>query len=350
MNIFENKFLKFSLPPLAFIYGLVIRIRNRCYDLYIFPIRKIQSCKVISVGNISVGGTGKTPFVSFLARFLKNKQKNVVILSRGYGRKSKGTVIVSDGNSVLASPDEAGDEPYLLARQLSGTPVVVEGDRIKGAQFILDEFEPDIILLDDAFQHRRIARDLDILLMDASQSRRKMHLLPFGVLREPFSSVKRGDIVCLTKVNQTTDADWLQSKINKQTSAPIILCSHEPCQLVHIVKDKKHDLSYLKDKNALLFSGIAKPDSFQQTVQQCGAKIIRHLKFSDHFQYKRENLEKIHQLSKSLAADLIITTEKDAVRITKCLSDSNDIFYLSIHIKIIQGQKILEDKIERTIQ
>jgi len=191
MNIFNNKFYQFLLYPFSLIFKLITWIRNRLYDKNIFRSLKANQCKIISVGNISVGGTGKTPVIRFLADYLKEMGFKVAILSRGYRRKSKGTIIVSDGNETLANLQQAGDEPYLLARQLDSIPVIVEADRYKGARFIQDNFQPDVILLDDAFQHRRLHRDLDIVLVDASVGFGRGFLLPAGFLREPISSLKR---------------------------------------------------------------------------------------------------------------------------------------------------------------
>ena len=184
------------LWPLGFFYWLLIFWRNFFYNLGFFVSRKLP-CKVVSIGNLSVGGTGKTPFVLFLANTLKATGLKVAVLSRGYKRKSAGTLVVSDGNAVQSDLENSGDEPFMLANKLKGIPVVVDENRYRGGQLICNEYNPDVILMDDAFQHRRVFRDVDIVLINSNHRRPK--LLPYGLLREPLRNIKRADAVIFTK-------------------------------------------------------------------------------------------------------------------------------------------------------
>ncbi len=191
-------FIRFLLFPLTGLYGLAIEIRNLLYDKRCIKTSKFD-IPVISVGNLTVGGTGKTPFVIYLAQYLKESSLSVGIVSRGYGRKTKGTVIVHDGKSILSSHDESGDEPWLIASALKSVPVIVDEDRTQGIQTLIDKFPVDVVLLDDAFQHRRAGRDLDILLINSRESSGNYHLLPGGKLREPLRQSRRASLIVHTK-------------------------------------------------------------------------------------------------------------------------------------------------------
>ena len=337
MNIFENRVIQIILMPVSFAYGLIVRVRNFCYDNGLFSIKKIDGCKVISIGNISVGGTGKTPVVKFLADYLKQKDLKVVVLSRGYGRKSKGTVVVSDGKKILTNFEDAGDEPLLLAHQLKKVPVIVEADRFKGAQFIFRQFAPDVILLDDAYQHRRIFRDINIVLIDASRGFGRNYLLPSGFLREPVSVLKRADLAWFTRIDSAENFDQLQKPTRQYARCPQVTSSHVPATLIRMNSNKKYDLDFLKDKKVMLFSGIANQASFNQVVKKLGATVAFHKEYPDHFFYTINDIKNIITWFKSINGDLILTTEKDYYRLGNLVSEYNQFYYLTIDINIING-------------
>ncbi|MBC8180589.1 tetraacyldisaccharide 4'-kinase [candidate division KSB1 bacterium] len=345
MNIFENRIIQITLMPVSLVYGLIIRCRNFFYDYGLFSTKKISGCKIICVGNISVGGTGKTPVVKFLAGYLNQRGFNVAILSRGYGRKSKGTVVVSDGKNTLANLEDSGDEPLLLANQLKTIPVIVEADRVKGAQFILKQFVSDVILLDDAYQHRRIFRDINIVLIDASRGFGRNYLLPSGFLREPVSSLKRADLVLFTRVDSTENIEQLQKITRQNTSCPQVTSSHVPAMLIRMTNNQKFDLAFLKDKKVLLFSGIANQTSFQQVVKKLGATVVFHEEFPDHFFYTPKDIKNIITRFRSTNCDLILTTEKDYYRLVSLVSDYDFFYYLTIEISIINGFDNLAEKL-----
>jgi len=346
MNIFENRIIQTILTPVSFIYGLIIQLRNFCYDRGLFSTRKIDGCKVISVGNISVGGTGKTPVVKFIAQFFEKKNVKVVVLSRGYGRKSKGTVVVSDGKKVSTNLDDSGDEPLQIANQLKSVPVVVEADRVKGAEFIMKQFAPGVILLDDAFQHRRIFRDLNIALVDASRGFGNNSLLPSGFLREPVSSLKRADLVLFTRVDSAINLKQLQNITRENTNCPQVTSSHVPAALILFKNNQKLDLTYLKGKKVILFSGIANHASFQRIVKELGATVLFHKEFPDHFFYTEKDIQNIISRLNSINGDLILTTEKDYYRLADLDVDLSLFFYLTIEISIRDGFDYLTEKLE----
>ena len=345
MNIFENRFYQFLLFPFSLIYEIIISIRNLFYDKNIFRSLKISNCKVISVGNISVGGTGKTPVIHFLANYLQKRGISVAILSRGYRRKSKGPVIVSDGKRILAGLNQAGDEPYLLARQLKSIPVVVEADRYKGALLIQGKFKPDVILLDDGFQHRRLHRDLNIVLIDASVGFGRGFLLPAGFLREPLSSLKRADLIWFTRIDQSRDFDRLIEQVRKFSSAPRLTSEHRAIEVVEASSGRRLKLSFLNQKRIYLFSGIANPGSFEKTIVNLGARLVHHRLFSDHYQYTPADIKKVTTHANNVRCDIILTTEKDYIRLCGRIPNLSKIYYLAIEIRISDQESAVQNSI-----
>jgi len=334
MPIFNNRLFQILLFPLSLVYGTIVWLRNKLYDTHIFRSLKIDGCRIISVGNISVGGTGKTPVILFLADYLQRHDRKVAVLSRGYRRKSRGTVLVSDGKQLLVRMEQAGDEAFLLAHRLQNIPVVVDADRYRGARFLWDSFQPDIILLDDGFQHRRLYRNFDIVLVDASVGLNRGLLLPAGFLREPIRSLRRADLIWLTRVDQARDITPLVKQIRRVTAVRIIHSQHQPVKLIQANSGKQMELHQLAQKRVLLFSGIANPTSFEETVRQLGATVAGHFKYYDHFPYQMRNIQKIVGTAREMKVDLVLTTEKDFVRIMNLISNLSAIFYLTIEIQI----------------
>ncbi|MDW7679238.1 MAG: tetraacyldisaccharide 4'-kinase [bacterium] len=349
MNILENKVVSFLMLPLSWLYHGIIQFRNWLFNHRLLVTHRVEQLKIISIGNITTGGTGKTPFCIFLAKLLTKKKNKVVILSRGYGRKSSGTLLVSDQQSILVQPDAAGDEPFLLARALPGVPVIVETDRYRSAQYAKQLFSPDVIILDDAFQHRRLHRDLNIVLVDATTGFGNRRLLPAGHLREPISNLKRADMVCLTRFSPE---QLHHSILNKDffLSKGTLKCQHIPEKLIRFSDGKSFECSLLADKKTLLFSGIANPLSFEKMVAKLGAKVCQHITFADHHRYTKNELDKIVTISHNGAVELIVTTEKDAVRIHDFAQNLPNLFYLSIEIKIIDGMELLQNKLNSLLQ
>lgn len=339
MNIFDTNIYRCLCYPLSRIYGAMIWLRNKAYDKKIFGSFKIDEALVISVGNISVGGTGKTPVIKFLADYLKASGFKVAILSRGYKRKSKGTIVVSDGKRVLNNFHQSGDEPLLLAMNLSDVPIVVESDRFKGARFIVERFQPDFILLDDGFQHRRLARDIDIVTVDATTGFGREHLLPTGFLREPVSSLSRAHLIWLTRVDQGTDTIGLITRIKDITQAPIISSNHQPSELRSAITHDRLPLSLLHHKKVLLFSGIANPGAFEITANALGAEIIDHYTFPDHYHYRANDIATILDSGAKKNVELILTTEKDMIRLKEVVANDLPIYYLTIEIQICHQEE-----------
>ncbi len=303
--------LKIPLLLLSFVYGALIR------GLILFySSRQIKlSCKVISVGNITVGGTGKTPLVEFVCRFLKGKGRKVAVLSRGY-KKLK---------------DSLGDEPAMLFKNLEDIPVIVDKDRVRGAKRAIEEYGVDTVILDDGMQQWRIIKDLEIIAISAPQGFGNRHMLPRGILREPLCSLARADILFLTKINLTNDLKNIESYLKKIfPSIPVVESIHTAAGFYNINQpDKLLSLAQLKGKSAALFSGIGDPYSFIKLVSDSGLKAGLDFRFQDHHNYSEEDLTGIVEKCAERKLDLIITTEKDACR----LSDEK--------LKIFKGYQLL---------
>ena len=321
----------YLLFPLAMFYWGLVYWRSLFYKYGFFVSRRLP-CSVISIGNITVGGTGKTPTVIFLAEYLKGKGKRVAVLSRGYGRATKGTLMVSDGNGPNVSWEESGDEPFLMAKKLNQIPVVVDEDRFRGGMFIMQKFNPDIILLDDAFQHRAIERDLDLVLVNSGDKSFDHKLLPYGLLREPWMNINRGDAVVLTKTNLKKPKPFLIRKI-KESRLPI-LHSTTHASLSTLSPEKPDSI---KKKKVFIVSAIGDSSGFNQTVKNLGCDIVGEKVFPDHFKYSQSDWKNIELLSAQV--DYIITTEKDWVKIEH-FSFTKPVIVVGIKIKIQPGKKL----------
>ena len=325
------------LWPLGFFYWLLIFWRNFFYNLGFFVSRKLP-CKVVSIGNLSVGGTGKTPFVLFLANSLKARGLNVAVLSRGYKRKSTGTHVVSDGNTLKSDLNNSGDEPFMLANKLQDIPVVVDENRYRGGQFICNEYNPDVIIMDDGFQHRRVFRDVDIVLIKSNHRRPK--LLPYGLLREPLRNIKRADAVIFTKANLTPPDEKLVNAVSNYCSFTVESDLIPNTQVIGLDGSTKP----VSDFNGpvVAVSGVGDPDSFEVIMEEAGLDYVHHFRHDDHAEYSAMDLEVLREVFLSAEAQALITTEKDLVK----LESLNDLplFALPVNVSLkAEGEKWLLD-------
>lgn len=312
----EGFFLKILLSPLhllSLIYYIAVNIRLFSFGAGLFKATKL-GCKVISVGNITVGGTGKTPTVELLATRLKEKGLKVAILSRGYKRKGKGIGIVSDGERILLGPDEAGDEPYMLARRLRNIPVLVGSDRYRVGRYAMERFPLDVIILDDGFQHISLKRDLDILLVDGEKGFGNGYLFPRGPLREPLSSIKRAGIVLINKASAKSVG--ISDRIRNIHPEPaLIKSSYKGERLVSLWSGEQASLERLSGGKVMALSAIADPSSFLNLLSSLGGEIVSDISFPDHYSYTSGDLKDIMEKARRAGAGFIVTTEKDAVKL-----------------------------------
>jgi tetraacyldisaccharide 4'-kinase len=333
-SVGERLFL-FPLYLLSLPYGGAVRARSLFYSLGLLKTRTL-ACPVISIGNITVGGTGKTPLVMALAKGLMEKGISVAILSRGYRGKRISKPVVSDGKAIFLSPQESGDEPFLMARACRGVPVLVGKDRFTNGRIALQQFGVRGLLLDDGYQHLSLHRNINILLIDSHIGFGDHTLLPRGILREPLSHLRRTDIFLLTKVENPQTVQPLERKIHQIHPSSQVFHSHyEPVSLVS-PNDDEEKLDSLKGRKILALSGIANPVYFSSMLRQCGAEIIGEAVFPDHHPYTPEDLSSVEEKSKR--ADCIVATEKDMVKLKEL-----DIRHLAIRALRVKV-KIWEEK------
>lgn len=275
---------------MSLLFGLIVEGRRRLYDAGVFKARRLNH-PVISVGNLTVGGTGKTPLVIALATRLRDEGYRPVILSRGYGRASSGSVVVSRGEGPTVAWREAGDEPFLIARRVFGAAVVVDSDRYRAGLLAERENLGDIFLLDDGFQHRRLFRDVDIVAIDAAEWEAGDRLLPWGVWREPKSAIARADAAC----------------VRGETSLPIPTFKMETVVDGIYDGDRRLEAESIREP-VIAFAGIAKPERFFTTLEAMGLRISQRVQFRDHHAYEPADFAR-------LGAGIRVTTEKDAMRL-----------------------------------
>lgn len=321
-------------------YYAGLSLHKALYKRGIFAIKNAP-CMVISVGNITVGGTGKTPFTLFLANLLKEQGKRVAVIVRGYKSKDR-RILISDGKNIFQDAFQAGDEGYLLAKRLENIPVLKEKRRYLAVSHAYSRFRPDVIILDDAFQHWALKRDLDIVLLDAERPFSNGHLLPRGKLREPISALARADTIVLTKINENKIVEELKVYLKERFhNTPIFIADYVLESLVSI-DGTFYPLNYLKDEPVLTFCAISKPEGFKHTCSRLGVKIKEFMVYPDHYYYGLDDLAFLQKKAKSSKANLLLTTEKDAVKIRNQKSEirnqSLPIFYPRISVEIKDKQ------------
>lgn len=326
------------LSPLSLLYGAVTRTRLSLYRRGTFVTTKLDR-PVISVGNITTGGTGKTPLVEWVAKTLAGQGKRPCILTRGYGRKDPHVqVIVSDGYGVLASPMEAGDEPYLLAVNLSGIAAVISSaDRIAAGQEAINDFGSDCFVLDDGFQHLRLARDLNIVTIDATNPWGGGSLLPFGRLRESREGLSRADCVVITRCDQVRSLDALRSEIVKYTGNRPIFHSHMRTSRVSLLKNGPGALS--SPARLAAFCAIGNPSAFFEHLRRSGYELVLQKSFPDHHIFSQEEIDSLIESAKNAGANSLITTAKDAVKL-RTLSFPIPCYVLEIEIAIENADEL----------
>ncbi|MCK9273527.1 MAG: tetraacyldisaccharide 4'-kinase [Syntrophales bacterium] len=328
----EKRWLAFA-SVVSLLYGGIIRLRNAGYNGGILK-SKALACPVVSVGNITAGGTGKTPMVIMLASEFRKRGFRPAILSRGYGGKNKEKVtVVTDGSTILKDFEKAGDEPVLIAESLERVPVITSKKRINAGNLALCRYNPDVLILDDAFQHRSLCRDIDIVLVDGRDPFGKGAILPKGELREPETSARRADIIVVT--DSGCDATAIKAKEQIKKICPgvsIFEANRKPLNIIEGFERKKRPLSYLKGKNVLAFAGIALPERFRMTVEELCGIPCGFVTYPDHYLYSAKDIAGILHIARAQAAELIITTAKDAVRLRKFPDFYRKVCYLAIEM------------------
>ena len=332
---------------LSCVFRFVVAIRYWLYDIGVlrrFPL----GCQVISIGNVTAGGTGKTPVTEKFARELTAAGRKVAILSRGYRRKEapwwqraftqvmEPPIVVSDGHHVLEDAATGGDEPYMLANNLPGVCVIVDRNRVKAGRWAIRHYGCDTLILDDGFQYQRLKHSLEVVLVDKTNPFGNGHMLPRGVLREPAKHIARADVIFLTKSDGDTAEVTAQIR-ELNSKAEIIECRHAPRMLKDVWSREELPLEWLKGKTLASLSGIAVPQGFEDSLRKLGAKVIWCERYADHHRYDASEIIYALNRTSDLGAEALITTEKDAVRFPQLKTTPVPCYYLRVDIEILRG-------------
>jgi tetraacyldisaccharide 4'-kinase len=351
------------LYALSAVFQVLVKSRQFLYNVRILRDSTL-GVQVIAIGNLTVGGTGKTPVVEKFARELRDQGRNVAILSRGYRSKPpplhklllnkiffrEDTVpprVVSDGKSLLLDSEMAGDEPYMLASNLKDVVVLVDKDRVKSGRYAIEKFGCDTLLLDDGFQYWKLrGRRQDVVLIDRQQPFGNERLLPRGTLREPPSHLARASVIFITKSDGNTK-ELRERIIRLNPSAGIIECIHHPLYLEDVFTGQRVDLDFLKRRRVASLSGIAQPESFEQSLVEIGADLVYAKRFADHHRFTQQEVLNAINRGKKRQAEAIITTQKDAVRFPKIDRRDLPIYFMRVEIKILTGANDFQDCVRK---
>jgi tetraacyldisaccharide 4'-kinase len=339
---FDLALFRIFLSILELLYGTGVWVRNVCYDLGLLHSEK-PPCFVVSVGNLTVGGTGKTPIVIYIANRLQAKGRKVAVLTRGYARQGKETVRIV---KVDDPAREVGDESLLLATRLHPIPVIVGKNRMRSGEWAIRNLSVDTLVLDDGFQYRKLKKDAEILLFDATNPIGNGHLLPRGILREPLGSIRRADGVLLTKIEQCEITNSRISELEGRIHAfnpgiAVARAAYIPLHIKRLGGDEVLGAGELSGKSIMAFSGIASPKSFTRTLEELGAKIVGERHFPDHHYLTPDELGELDEEASQKGAWGLVTTEKDGVRIPR-IEPGTPIWLLSVEIEIRSGNDALE--------
>ena len=312
------------------LYGLIVYIRNTLYNYKIITIHKFNK-PIISVGNITLGGTGKTPLVIYIAQMLLKNGNSPGIISRGYGRVSSGIQIVHDGKKLLSDIKTSGDEPYLIAKTLNKVPVVVSEKRVLGIRQLIETFFCDIIIMDDGFQNRKINRDLNLLTVSTNDLLKDYRMFPWGKLRESIKNINRADYIIYTKTNNFR-LPAIDSIIKKFTAVPKTTSILKPTLMKY--SNKSYFKSAIPDAPCFAFCGIADPHSFIKMANNLSINIYDHLFFLDHQDYNQNILNKLLKKINLKLTNNILTTEKDLFKLPQWFYENNNIYVIKINLEI----------------
>jgi len=338
-----HKIFLAPLFALSLLYLLIGRCREMVYQYGLLG-KSVLPCRAICVGNITVGGTGKTPTVELVCRTLLQKGIRVGIISRGYGRRTStrshlDTFVVSDGEKIFASAQVAGDEPVMLAKRLAHVPVLIGKNRYQAGLKACKKFKIQTVIMDDGFQHLQLARDLNIVVLDGQSPFGNGYGLPVGRLRESPRALKRADIILLTKITDNEQKNRVLQKIRKYNqTVPVVIGRHTPRDLVSIKRDKRISLEALRGKNIVALSGIGDPSYFLTTLMELGAKVTAHMAFPDHHWYSMDEIRPIEHKVSSGKSWGLVTTEKDAVRISQV--PQCPVWILRIDMVLMEGERL----------
>ncbi len=354
--------LRTLLYALSFVYEWLVQLRLFLYRRRVLRERTL-GCLVISIGNLTVGGTGKTPIVEKFARAMRAGGRRVAILSRGYKSVPRRTPrkwwqrfrrrdpapprVVSDGKTLLLDSLTAGDEPYMLATNLKDVIVLVDKDRVKSGLFAIKELKADTLLLDDGLQYLHLKHRLDIVLIDRQAPFGNEHLLPRGTLREPPRNLRRASYIFITKSTGEPNDKLIERIRRYNRTAEIIECAHQPLHLQNVLTGEQMPLEQLRDTYIGSLCGIAAPESFEEGLRKLGAHIELSKRYTDHHRYSEAELQSFINRCIRRDLEMIVTTEKDAVRFPRLVKTDVPIYFLRVEIEILSGHESWEHCVAR---
>lgn len=334
------------LLPLAWPYEAAMWLRNKAFDRGLLKQRH-PGVPVISVGNLTMGGTGKTPLVEMIVRHLQSRGKRVAIVSRGYKRKTKGVLVVSNGKGIMATTEEGGDEPVQMAKKLPGAIVVVGEKRVEAASRAV-ELGAEVVVLDDAFQHRYIARDLDIVVIDSTADIRHEAVVPAGRLRESVTGLRRAGIVMFSNAGlRSTDIAGQTAFVRRYFNGPIASFRHKVTGVRRASDNGSASIDIVRTMKLLAFSGIGNHDAFVDVLRDEHFNCVSDMRFADHHRFTATDVATLVAFAKAMDTDGFITTEKDIVRLgdskelLRTLVSELPVFYLTIEAVVTEGEQLL---------
>jgi len=361
---FRAALTRFLMRALSGIFRLLVQLRLWRYRSGWKP-RHHLGCQVVSIGNITVGGTGKTPVVELLARNLRDQGRSVSILSRGYKSRKPARPqrwrdasnrpipsdamprVVSDGRALLLDSKFAGDEPFMLAKNLDGVSVLVDKNRVKSGRFAIRHLAADTLVLDDGMQYLDLAHSLDIVLLDSQAPFGTGAMLPRGTLREPPKNLRRAGYILLTRCDGSSNENLITRIRKYNKTAEIIECAHGPIHLENVFTHERKPLDFLREKWVGAISAIAVPEAFEGALEKLGARVEIRRRFADHHRFNRRDVDRFMQRCVERDMNLILTTEKDAVRFPRPSSIDVPVYFLRIEVGILKGREIWDDLIQR---
>lgn len=362
---FRASMMRILLWGLSGIYRIGVAVRLRRFRNG-GKEQQYLGTQVISIGNLTVGGTGKTPVVELFARTLRERGRRPAILSRGYKSKKLSKVqlwenrvtgekipadempkVVSDGGEPLLDVAYAGDEPWMLAKNLPGVSVVVDKNRVKGGRFAVRELEADTLILDDGLQYLHLAHSTDVVLVDQNAPFGTGQILPRGTLREPARNLCRADYIFITKCDGSSNEQLITKMRKYNKHAEIIECTHGPQHLENLFTGEQVPLTFLNDKYLAAISGIAVPESFEKILRNLGAHVEFHRVFSDHHSFNQKEIDRFMQRCVERDIEMIVTTEKDAVRFMQPSELDVPVYFLRIEVDILSGHEVWGRLVDR---
>ncbi|HIE11086.1 MAG TPA: tetraacyldisaccharide 4'-kinase [Kiritimatiellae bacterium] len=356
-------FLRFVLSLLSHLYAVGVQIRLWLYEHGLFRHHAL-GCQVLSVGNLTVGGTGKTPIVETFARSLQQQGRRVAILSRGYksvkpplwerllrrltlADRRAPPLVVSDGKRLLLDSAAAGDEPYMLASNLPRVAVLVDPNRVKSGRYAIQKLGCDTLILDDGFQYLALKHRLDIVLVDRTNPFGNGRVLPRGILREPVRNIVRAGFIFITKSDGCGAAELKHVLRRYNTTAELAECRHHARYLQDVYTQARIGLDYLQDRPVATICGIAVPEGFEEEIRRLGARIVHRRRCADHHRYSQQEIIDMINESLKAGAEAVVTTEKDAVRFPMLERRDIPIYFLRVEIELLSGQENFDQCIAR---